>query len=327
MKRIFQILLVGIIVAGTLVLYINSVDTSEESRPDYYEKYKRDYRIYSPPLPSKMDFAGEEVPLNSFYVSEMLDREILVNSYWHSNTLLLFKRANRWFPVIEPILRKNKVPSDFKYLALIESGLINITSPAGAKGFWQLMKATGNQYGLEINSEIDERYNVEKATEAACRYLLDAYKIYGSWTEAAASYNMGMGGLNKQMRNQGEESYYDLSLNSETSRYVYRILAVKAIFSSPKSYGFYLREADLYPPLKYKVVLIDSTINNMGDFAKANEVSYRMLKELNPWLLTTSLLNKNSKSYEILLPEKELMNYQNLREKQSHEIGIFGDRN
>lgn len=306
-------------------LYINSVDSSDETRNEYLENYKKDYRIYSPPLPTEMDFAGEKVPLNIHYVSEMLDRELLVNVFWQSNTFLYFKRANRWFPIIEPILKQNGVPDDFKYLAVIESGLVNVSSPAGAKGYWQFMKTTGIQYGLEISDQIDERLDVEKSTQAACKYLKDAHNIYGSWTEAAASYNVGMAGLGSQMRKQGENSYYDLSLNNETARYIYRILAIKAIFSSPKSYGFYIRETDLYPPLSYTTISMDSTISNMGNFARQNNISYRMLKELNPWILSSSLLNKNRKSYEIKLPKKEMYDYQKMRDLLNQEIGIFGD--
>lgn len=326
MKKILTIGIPVLIGVVAVFLYINSVDSSDDNLNSYAENYKNNYRIYSPPIPEKIDFASEEVPLNIFYVSEMLEREILVNTYWHSNTLLLFKRAHRWFPVIEPILKKNNIPDDFKYLALIESGLTNITSPAGAKGFWQLMKATATNYGLEINSDVDERYHVEKSTEAACNYLRDSYKIYGNWTEAAASYNMGMGGLNNQMRKQNEDSYYNLSLNSETSRYVYRILALKALFEAPHKYGFYLRETDLFPALEYSEISLDSSITDMSSFAQTLGLSYKMLKELNPWLLTTTLNNKTKTIYTIKVPNSSMYDYRKLKDKLSNEIGVYGDR-
>jgi membrane-bound lytic murein transglycosylase D len=326
MKRLLQLIPIVLIALGILFFYTSSKDVKTESSDSYLEQFKQDYRIYSPPLPERMSFAGEQVPLQSFVVSEMLDREILVNTYWHSNAMLLFKRAHRWFPIIEPILKAEGVPDDFKYLAVIESGLIHATSPAGAKGFWQLMKSTGMEYGLEINREVDERFHVEKSTKAACKYLKEAYKRFGSWTNAAASYNMGMGGLNRQLTAQGEKSYYDLSLNVETARYVYRILAIKAIFTSPQSYGFYMRECDLYPPLKTRSIVVDTTIASMGDFAHAHDVSYKALKVLNPWLLTTSLSNKGRKKYTILIPAKELFDYTKLRAKESQKIGIYGDK-
>ena len=328
LKRIFQISILVLLLSAIVVLYVGSkeVQVEPDTKEAYYEQFKRDYKIFSPPLPEKMDFCGEEVPLNRFDIAEQLDREILVNTYWHSNALLLFKRAHRWFPVIEPILKEQGVPDDFKYLAVIESGLMQTTSPAGAKGFWQFMRATGRSYGLEINDEVDERYHVIKSTRAACKYLKDAYKSYGSWTNAAASYNVGMGGLNKQFSRQNEDNYYDVSLNSETGRYLFRILAVKAIFSKPSKYGFNLRETDLYPRLSIETEVVDTTIADLASFAHDRSISYKMLKELNPWLLTNYLPNKSRKKYEIWLPKKEMLDYSALRKKMSMERGIFGDK-
>lgn len=269
----------------------------------YGEHVKDNYKVYSLPTPVNVSFAGKEVPLDRFGVREKLDRELLVNTYWHSNTLLLFKRCNRWFPVIEPILARNGVPDDFKYLAVIESGLTNSVSSAGATGFWQFLKATGESYGLEVNDEVDERYHVERSTEAACRYLNEAYRKFGDWALVAASYNMGMGGVNKQLERQKVREYWDLLLNEETSRYVYRILAVKEILNNGTAYGFVVRESDLYDPYEVRTVAIDSSVTDLADFALAQGANYNVLKSLNPWLRQSYLENPKKKSYTILFPE------------------------
>jgi len=262
-------------------------------------------------LPTHINFCGENVPDDTFYVSEQLDREILVNTYWHSNTLLIFKIAYRWLPIIEPILKENGIPDDFKYLAIIESNLKNVTSPAGAKGYWQLMEKTAKQYGLIVNKEVDERYNVEKATVAACKYLKDAHRKFGSWTLAAASYNMGIGGLNKRLTQQEVKSYYDLLLNEETARYVYRTLAIKMIFNNPSKYGFTLREKDLYPPLSYHTVEVDSSVTSWLAFAQEQNISYRLLKEFNPWLRSTKLTNSSRRTYQIKIPIRKYLSFKN----------------
>ena len=209
-------------------------------------KMINDYNIYAIPIPEKLDFAGEPMPLNNPDIKERMDRELLVNTYWHSNALLLFKRANKYFPIIEPLLKEYSIPDDFKYLAVAESGLQNNRSPAGAAGFWHFMKGTGEEYGLEINDYVDERYNIEIATRVAAEYLTKARKRFGSWTLAAAAYNAGSAGIsNQQNRQQATASYYDLLLNDETSRYVIRIVALKEILSNPQKYGFNFRENDL----------------------------------------------------------------------------------
>ena len=260
-------------------------------------------------IPKDLNFAGEKVPINNFDVRESLDRELLVNTYYQSQTLLMHKRANRWFPVIEPILKRNNVPDDFKYLAVIESNLSNVVSPAGATGYWQLMDAAARKYNLEINEDIDERYNVEKSTEAACKYLKDAYKQLGNWTLAAASYNMGMDGVAKQVQAQKQNSYYDLLLNQETARYNFRILAAKEILQHPKAYGYNIRKKDLYSYIPTQRLLIDSSITNLTDFALSQEVNYKILKIFNPWLRKSFLTNKTKKIYTILLPKKGYTNY------------------
>jgi membrane-bound lytic murein transglycosylase D len=265
------------------------------------------YRIFGLNFPKDLAFSGEKVPGNDILVREAFDREMLVNTYWQSNALLIHKRAHRWFPVIEPILKKNGVPDDFKYIAVVESGLTNIVSPQEATGYWQIIASTAELYGLEINEEVDERYNVELATEAACKYFKEAYKKFGNWTLVAASYNMGMGGVEGQLRKQKVQSYYDLLLNEETSRYVFRILAVKELLSRPEDYGFVLRKRDLYPPIPTYKVYVDSSITDLADFAIRQGVNYKILKIFNPWLRKSSLINANKKKYAITLPKKDFL--------------------
>ena len=255
-----------------------------------------------------MSFAGEEVPLNLIDVREKLDRELHVNTYWQSNTLFFIKRTHRWFPVIESILKNEGVPNDFKYLALIESGLTQIVSPTGATGFWQIMKKTAPEYGLEVNSEVDERYHVEKSTKAACQYLKEAKEKFGSWTLAAASYNMGQAGLAKQLNRQKVNNYYDLLLNTETSRYLFRILAAKHILSNPKQFGFNYRDKDLYPTISHKTVTLDSSVTNFVNYAAQLGINYKVLKYLNPWLRDKKLYNSKGKTYQIQIPDEHFIN-------------------
>ena len=275
------------------------------------EQLPQGYRIVSPELPDYIEFAGERVPLENFDVKERIDREFIVNTYFHSATILALKRANRWFPVIEPILKKNKIPDDFKFLCVAESNLENVVSPAGATGFWQFMKDAGKKYGLEINSQIDERYHVEKSTEAACKYLKDAYDKFGSWMTAAGSFNMGVDGMEKQIGRQKANHYYNLVLNSETARYVSRIIALKEIFKNPAKYGFDIKKDDLYPPLKYNEVVLDSSVSDFADYAAYYGINYKTLKLYNPWLRDNYLSNRNKDVYKIKIPEKgsiELIN-------------------
>ncbi|MEM9822718.1 MAG: lytic transglycosylase domain-containing protein [Bacteroidota bacterium] len=255
-------------------------------------------------LNRSFSFAEEEVPIaTNFDARERLDRELSRNAYYHSNTLLNIKRTSRYFPVIEKILAKNGVPEDFKYLAVAESDLTNATSPAGAKGIWQFMKPAARAYGLEINREVDERYHLEKATAAACKYLKNDKERFGSWTLAAAAYNMGGTRLRKELKAQRASSYYDLNLNTETMRYVFRIIALKQIINEPNEFGFYLEEGDRYQPLDFVNIKVDHSIANLGDFAQKNGISYRMLKVFNPWLIASSLTNKSGKTYYIKVPK------------------------
>ncbi len=275
-------------------------------------------------LPKSMEFAGEPVPLNMYDVAERMDRELTVNVYWQSQTILFIKRANRWFPVIIPILKKNNIPEDFKYLAIAESGMMNAVSPAGATGFWQLLEAPAKQYGLVINEEVDERYNVEKATEAACKYLNDAYKAFGSWTMAAASYNMGINGLRRQVENQKQTNYYNLYLNEETSRYIFRLIALKEVFDHPQRYNFKLRKKDLYPAIPVTKMVVDSGINNMADFASRFNVNYKTLKLFNPWLRQPQLVNKERRRYTIQLPDADF-NYERYLERMGIEDSVAAE--
>ena len=253
-------------------------------------------------FPTTVDFAGESAPLQITDVKERLDRELLINANLDATTALIIKRANRAFPVIEPILAKYGVPDDFKYLAVIESGLINATSPSGAKGVWQFMPDTAKEKGMEVNELVDERYHLEKSTEAACKYLLSAKEKFGSWTLAAASYNGGMTGVGKRIEDQKVNNYYDLGLTEETSRYVFRILALKEIMKNPAQYGFSIFPSDLYAPIPSKKIEVDSTINDLADFAKTQGINYKILKIHNPWLRDKKLLNPSKKKYEIEIP-------------------------
>ena len=254
-------------------------------------------------LPKEFFFAGEPVPMNEPDVRERFDKELQINTYLHSNTLFLMKRANRWMPQITAILKKYNVPEDFKYLPLIESALINDISPKDAVGFWQILKTSGKELGLEITSEVDERYNPLKATEAACKYIMKAHAKFGNWTVVAASYNRGMGGMERALDNQQVKSYYDLYLNDETSRYVFRILAIKEIVEHPAKYGFKLKPEHLYQPEKLRYVTVNETIKDLIPFAKANGTNYKLLKRYNPWLQDDKLTVKKGKTYRIALPQ------------------------
>jgi hypothetical protein len=255
-------------------------------------------------IPVSIEFAGERVSLENFDVRESLDRELLVNSYFQSQTILYLKKTNRYFHVIEPILKKNNIPDDFKYLSLAESGFQEkIISPAGATGLWQLMKKAAVENGLEVNNEVDERYNMEKSTQAACRYLNHAYKIYGSWIIVAATFNAGINGIMRQTEFQDSKNYFDLHLNDETSRYVYRILALKQILENPEKYGFKVSEEEKYPVLKYKAVTLNGSVSNLAEYAHEQGINYKMLKYFNPWLRQSSLKNPSGKSYLLKIPE------------------------
>ncbi len=251
-------------------------------------------------------FAGERMPVENFDVRERLERELIVNSYRHSSTILNLKNSARYFPVIEKILKENGIPDDFKYVAVAESDFRNYaSSTAGAKGIWQFMEGTAGDYGLEVRSEVDERLHLEKATRAACQYLKRYREQFGSWTLTAAAYNMGAAGLRNEMANQKFQSFYDLNLNEETNRYIFRVMALKEVMEKPEKYGFTIDSDELYNPLdNFAVVTVDSSIVNLGDFAKQFGISYRMLKLYNPWLKDWNLPNPKGKVYEIKIPKE-----------------------
>ncbi len=293
--------IVGFVALG--MLFINAFQDAQTDE-NLEKKIINDYNVYALQVPGYLDFAGEPVPLSNPDIYERMDKELLVNTYWQSNGLLMFKRAKKYFPIIEPILAKNGIPDDFKYLAVIESGLTNARSPAGASGFWQIMKATGREYGLEVNDNVDERYNLEKATEVACTYLKKSKKSLGSWTSAAAAYNAGNYGVSKRLKAQDVKSYYDLLLGEETGRYVFRIVALKEILSNPDKYGFNFRDKDLYNNIPTYQVAVDTAVTDFAGFAKGFGVNYKILKLHNPWLREAHLNNKSRKQYYINIPRE-----------------------
>jgi len=312
MKRTVRILLIAsIVLLSSFFIFATKSNNGTSAVPKNYKKNIKEpaknvgefYQIRAVTIPDNLNFAGERLPLEKWDVKERIDRELLVNTYWQSNTLLLFKRAHKYFPIIEPILKKNGIPDDFKYLALIESGLRNVTSHAGAKGFWQIMKATGKENGLEINDNVDERYHVEKATEVACKYLNKAYEKFGDWTLAAASYNAGQAGIARRLKAQMVDNYYDLLLVEETARYMLRVIAIKEIISHPDLYGFEFNEEDLYTLSTTKTVQVDSIITNIASFAKTMGTNYKEIKLLNPWLKQNKLNNASKKKYYISIPD------------------------
>lgn len=274
----------------------------EVAEPQYLTEDSGPLPAISFDVPEKATFAGERMPLNLPDVKERLDKELQINTYFHSNTIFLIKRAKRWLPQIEEILKKHKIPEDFKYLPLIESNLMNVVSPAEAVGYWQILKTSGKEFGLEISNEVDERYDPLKATEAACKYLNQAYRKFGSWTLVAASYNRGMGGVERAIENQGEKNYYDLFLNEETSRYVFRIVAIKEIIEHPSRYGFKVNPRHLYEEEPLKYVEVDETIKDLVTFAKQNGTNYKLIKRHNPWLRDDRLTVKKGRKYRIAIP-------------------------
>ncbi len=289
------------VAAVLLLLFIRATEQpgTEESSLE-----REKYMITSVPIPDEVSFAGERAPLENFDVKEGLERELLVNSYWQSHTLLLMKRAHRYFPVIEKILKENGIPEDFKYLSVAESDLMDLVSPAKAVGFWQFRKATAVEMGLEVNDEIDERYHLEKATEAACKFLNHSYGLYDNWTMSAASYNVGRTGLNRQVNRQDEKYYYDLLLNEETGRYIYRLLALKLIMENPVEYGFEYEKKDLYQQIPTYKVTVDGPVEDFAEFAGRYDINYKVLKIFNPWLRDNKLSNSKGKIYYVSIPQK-----------------------
>ena len=294
----------GVLITFGLMSLKTDDDTTSQDEPK--KEIPQSPTSSQPYIPDEIIFCGERVPLENFDVYEALDYELVVNMYRHSATITYLKKAKRYFPEIEKVLKENGIPDDLKYLCVAESGLSNVVSPAGATGFWQFMKSAANEYGLRIDTNIDERYNHHKSVVAACKYFKDAYKKFKSWTLVAASYNMGMGGLSKNIESQKVDNYWDLLLNQETARYVYRIIALKLVMENPSTYGFDLDEKDLYDEIETYTVKIDTTINDLTQFALDNGSNLKMLKHFNPWLRSNTLPNQSKKEYEIELPKKGL---------------------
>ena len=290
-----------IAIASFLILTLIFSSAKKDENAEQEDVISKGSKVVAVPIPSQISFAGEQVALDKFEVKERLDRELLVNSYWQSNSLLMIKRSKRAFEIIEPILAEYDVPEDFKYLAVAESGLLNVTSSAGAKGVWQFMKSTAKSYNLEVNGEVDERLHLKKSTIAACQYLKEAHTRFGSWTLAAAAYNRGPAGVERDLKKQQVGDYFDLHLNTETSRYVLRILALKTIFENQTSYGIHLKNEDYYGSISTINVVVDSSINNIAEYALQLGTNYHVLKSLNPWLKSNELTVVN-KTYTIKAP-------------------------
>lgn len=302
------IILIGVTAAITLGIAQNNGTEQDDTfisslNPDVLSFDKMTQYVHDIELPESLDFCGEPVPLDRFYVRESLERELLVNSYLHASTLLLLKRTTRWFPVVEPIMRRNKLPDDFKYLAMIESALTNAVSPSKAVGFWQFLEGTGKDYKLEIYKEVDMRYNQELETVAACNYLNDSYSKFKNWTLAAAAFNCGNGRISRTIEEQKVTSYYDMLLPAETERYVYRILALKLITENPAKYGFHISDDGWYQPLEYKTVTVTETIPDLIEFAISQGTNLKMLKYYNPWLRSNTLTISPGNSYTIKIPK------------------------
>lgn len=303
MKYIFQLL-----VLSSFIFYScteNKLDVKEEPRVNEINPTNSDSKniFVVPEVPDSIQFAGEWVSLDDLDLKERFDRELIVNNFWHSNTILYLKRANRWFPLMSEILKEEGVPEDMLYLAVIESGLTQATSPSGAKGFWQFMAPTARDYNLRVDNEVDERLNIEKSTRAACEYLKSAYQKFGNWFLAAASYNMGKGGIQSNLDRQEVDSYFDLNLNSETARYVFRILAVKEIMNNPTKFGFEIKDHQLYAPYKIRKVTVENSIDNLYEWSLEQGVNFKILQKLNPWIKNSKLTLTSNQTIDVNLPE------------------------
>lgn len=308
MKRSYRFIALSVAVVAGL-FFINADKSIKKTEPtfkagtDPAKSTSDTYRIKALKIPENLTFAGEKVELDKTDIRERIDRELLVNTYWQSNALLWFKRTNKYFPVIEPILKEKGVPDDFKYLSVIESDLRNVTSPAGAKGMWQMLKEAARENGLEVNSNVDERYHLEKATRAACDYLIAAKERLGSWTLAAAAYHAGNYGIEKRLEEQQVSSYYDVLAGENTERYIPRIIAAKEILTHPEKYGFEFEKDDLYELGPTYAVEVDTAIADIASFAKKYGTNYKELKMYNPWLRENKLNNKTQRLYQIKIPE------------------------
>ena len=316
-KKIITVLAGLVLVLTATIIFANAKNNNDDTNNSKSESSESESRnttnnnnynlqyIRVIRAPKSATFANEDIPLNHFDVAESLERELTQITYSHQHTLLTIRLAGRYLDLLDSLLQEQNVPTDFKYLCVAESNLQHLISPAKAVGFWQFLQATGRQYGLEINEEVDERYHIEKSTVAACAYLKDSYKKYGSWTLAAASYNTGIGNINKAIETQKTSNYYDMVLHPETTRYIFRIAAYKFILTNPEAYGFYVTEADKFDPFRYSEITINKSIPSIVDFAKEHGTNYKIIKMLNPWLRKETLTNKSGKTYKIKIPTKD----------------------
>jgi len=306
--RYYIIGFISAVVLFSTMSYIDSSKATIDNKDSSFSEKKTVFQeVQMPPIPVEMDFSGESIPLSIPNVKERFEQEIIRNTFYHSSTIMFMKRANRFFPMIEPILKEHGIPEDFKYLAVAESSLTNAHSPAGAKGMWQFLAGTAKEYGLEVNNQVDQRYDFEKSTHAAAKYIKYLHNRFNSWTLAAAAYNMGPTGLARAKTQQKEDSYYDMNLNQETSRYVHRIASIKQIMSNPELYGFFIKDEEKYPPVDTDSLIqiaVSKSIPSIGDWAHQQGLSYRELKVINPWLRDGKLDVSNNKTYLIKVPKK-----------------------
>lgn len=312
---VIVLLVLAVILLSKIVIFSESGRSdalgfeSGDGHADSYYYGLPNYNVFQPKIPDEVYFCGERVPLENFDVREALDRELVVNTYRHSSTIMYMKRANRYFPYIEKQLALHNIPDDMKYLCLAESGLMHVVSPAGAAGFWQFLRNTAIEYGMEVNSNVDERYHHAYSLVAAAKYLQAAYERFGTWSLAAAAYNMGNAGLSRQISRQQVNSYYDLHLNPETARYVYRIIALKIILENPEQYGFNILEENLYHELPYEEIIVDTAIENLTEFAFSHGTNYKMLRYFNPWIRGNALPNSRGKTYIIRIPAEGVRSF------------------
>ncbi|MDR1846838.1 MAG: lytic transglycosylase domain-containing protein [Bacteroidales bacterium] len=313
-----SILLSSVALILVIVLFIRAGEEPDNNNELYKQTVKNSYRNFAPPLPETMSLCGENVPLEFASVRESLDREMIIVMYQHSQSFLILKRSLRYFPQIEKVLKANGVPDDLKYLCVAESALSNVSSPAKAEGFWQFMSVTAKKYGLEVSDEYDQRYDLDKATEAATRYLKAAREQFGSWTLACASYNCGENGLARRIAEQGVTDYWNLSLNTETSRYVFRILAYKLLLENPQLYGYYVRLKDCYYPVRTSEIQIDSSVSDFNNVCRQLGVTYKTFRQFNPQLRQNKLTNKDKKPYTFYIPQGRDLLWRNLLPKNAH---------
>lgn len=305
--------------AISIGIFIMAKDAPKNSEIQYRELIRANYQTFSAPFPNKLSFCGEDVPIDNIFVREALDREITIIMYNHSKTYLILKRAERYFPIIEPILKKNNIPDDIKYLAVAESALENVVSPAKAEGVWQFLEPTAKEYGLDIFEGWDERYDLEKSTIAACKYLSDKKKSFGDWALTCASYNSGERGLRRRMVEQDCNNYWELFTNTETSRYIYRIMAYKLIMENPQQYGYYFRKLDTYQPIPLRELIIDSSVNDLYAFAKHINIPYRHFRTLNPVIRESKIVNKKNRQLRLYIPMKDGLSWEKITKNIKEE--------